>query len=482
MMRNNGLLKWSLHKNKNGSNNGKNWIHPPDSLTNGHIAYLVKFLGVTEAEQPKGIDVVKDCIRKLKLDEEIRRAEGGKTPKAEVTISIDGVAVQEPKGKKVLHQFPLHQISYCADDKAEKKFFSFIAKDGEVHRCFVFSSEKLAEEITLTIGQAFDLAYRRFLESSGREMELKRELMVLQKRIAELENENSELRAKLGSSSCNSDGKSITSSTSSSQDNVAADMLICPPVPPRGPTNNVANDIFADFTKTANEIEKKAQESKHVEGILFENETDTKPRGAPDGIEAPPRISPPPKGKKTENLHVNGNGNTNGSSTDIFGSDPFFTSPDPFGMPNFSKSNGNVNGSVAANNTANNAFSNGFSTQMNGLSNPSPFANNTSALNGMNNSFNINDMNSGSVSSSSNNSPKNYSNLTGLFAGEGSAGNFTFQNNLNNAFNVKAQPQNIDNALQILDKKIEEMKLGFSRGIHNDDFPLESLDPLRQTS
>ncbi len=104
-----------------------------------------------------------------------------------------------------------------------------------------------AEEITLTIGQAFDLAYRRFLESSGREMELKREIMVLQKRIGELENENTELRTKLSSSSCNnSDGKSITSSTSSSQDNVAGDLLICPPIPPRGNANNsVANEIFA---------------------------------------------------------------------------------------------------------------------------------------------------------------------------------------------------------------------------------------------
>lgn len=79
-------------------------------------------------------------------------------------------------------------------------------------------------------------------------MELKREIMVLQKRIAELENENTELRTKLSSSSSscnNSDGKSIISSTSSSQDNVAADLLICPPVPPRGSANNVANEIFA---------------------------------------------------------------------------------------------------------------------------------------------------------------------------------------------------------------------------------------------
>ena len=57
------------------------------------------------------------------------------------------------------------RISYCADDKAEKRFFSFIAKeaDSDKHTCFVFVSDKLAEEITLTIGQAFDLAYKRFL-------------------------------------------------------------------------------------------------------------------------------------------------------------------------------------------------------------------------------------------------------------------------------------------------------------------------------
>lgn len=74
--------------------------------------------------------------------------------------------------------------------------------------------------------------------------------MVLQKRIGELENENTELRTKLSTSSCNNstDGKSIISSTSSSQDNVAGDLLICPPVPPRGMANGTgggANEIFA---------------------------------------------------------------------------------------------------------------------------------------------------------------------------------------------------------------------------------------------
>lgn len=157
-------------------------------------------------------------------------------------------------------------------------------------------------------------------------------------------------------------------------------------------------------------------------------------------------------------------------------------------MPDFSKTNGNVNGSVTANNVF--SSSNGFSsaTQMNGLSNntSSPFASNAGLTTNGVNSLNINDMNNGSLSTGTNNTGKNYSNLTGLFAnGEGAANAFTFQNNLTNSFKQQQQqqqPQNIDNALQILDKKIEEMKLGFSRGIHNDDFPLESLDPFRQTS
>lgn len=54
-----------------------------------------------------------------------------------------------------------------------------------------------AEEITLTIGQAFDLAYRRFIETSGKDMETQRHLMLLQQKLKCLENENSVLRQRL---------------------------------------------------------------------------------------------------------------------------------------------------------------------------------------------------------------------------------------------------------------------------------------------
>lgn len=195
------LLFWQGKGKANGAPNGRNWIHAPDALVKGHVAYLVKFLGCTQVDQPKGIEVVKDAIKKLQFTQQLKKSEakdGAKCKKVEITISVDGVAIQEPRSNNIMYQFPLHRISYCADDKGAKKYFSFIAKGGstvngmnghdgavEKHECFVFISTKLASEITLTIGQAFDLAYRRFLNDNGKYIEMQK--MQLQNKKLELQ-------------------------------------------------------------------------------------------------------------------------------------------------------------------------------------------------------------------------------------------------------------------------------------------------------
>lgn len=178
----------------------KRWIHDDALLVNGHVAYLVKFLGNVEVDQPKGLDVVKESIKKLEFQEHLKRSEGEKIKRIELTISIDGVAIREPKTKHNIHQFPLHRISYCADDKSERKYLSFITKvqeGSDRHECFVFVSDKLSEEITLTIGQAFELAYRKFLDASGRDFDMKKELVQARKRIQELERKVTDLEHKL---------------------------------------------------------------------------------------------------------------------------------------------------------------------------------------------------------------------------------------------------------------------------------------------
>ncbi|EDO49371.1 predicted protein, partial [Nematostella vectensis] len=131
------------------------------------------FYGVTEVAEAKGTEVIKEAITKVQFANHIKKSEAGtkasKLRKVDLKINIDGVSIEDSKSKEVLHSYPLHHISYCADDKRNKRVFAFIAKDktSPKHTCYVFEAERLAEELTLTVGQAFDLAYRRFLERKG---------------------------------------------------------------------------------------------------------------------------------------------------------------------------------------------------------------------------------------------------------------------------------------------------------------------------
>ncbi|XP_066300317.1 PTB domain-containing engulfment adapter protein 1-like isoform X1 [Branchiostoma lanceolatum] len=203
MNRSTSFMKW-LHGQKsqepgNSSTSTRNWVHPPDVLLKGHVTYQTKLLGCTEVQQAKGTEVVKEAIRKQKFSTHVKRAEGAKPIKVELSISADGLGISDTKNKVLMHNFPLHRISFCADDKTDKRIFAFIAKDTEknVHLCFVFDSDKRAEEITLTIGQSFDLAYKRFIETSGKDLELRKQFLALQKKLKEKEAENDQLRKRI---------------------------------------------------------------------------------------------------------------------------------------------------------------------------------------------------------------------------------------------------------------------------------------------
>ncbi|XP_056606337.1 PTB domain-containing engulfment adapter protein 1 isoform X3 [Triplophysa dalaica] len=174
-------------------------LHTPEALVQSHVVYNAKFLGITEVEQPKGTDMVRVAVRKLKFQRHIKKSAGQKTPKVELQISIYGVKILDSKTKEIQHNCQLHRMSFCADDKTDKRIFTFICTEPETktHLCYVFDSEKCAEEITLAIGQAFDLAYKKFLESGGKDVETRKQIGNLQKRIEDLEMENSKLKKKL---------------------------------------------------------------------------------------------------------------------------------------------------------------------------------------------------------------------------------------------------------------------------------------------
>ena len=40
-------LKWNYHNKGNKNSNKPNWIHQPEALKNGHVAYLIKVSAFT---------------------------------------------------------------------------------------------------------------------------------------------------------------------------------------------------------------------------------------------------------------------------------------------------------------------------------------------------------------------------------------------------------------------------------------------------
>ncbi|XP_065839262.1 PTB domain-containing engulfment adapter protein 1-like isoform X2 [Oscarella lobularis] len=191
-------VKKSGSKASSGGPAKKKWIHPPQALLRGYIVYPGRFLGCTDVESNKGNEIVREAIKKLKFSAHIKQSEGIKLPKVEVAISWQCIKIQEPKTKLLLHSISLKRVSYCADDKQDNRIFAFIAKDSDKrqgHTCYVVDTDKLADEITMTVGQAFDLAYKQF--SSGNSVELKKKMSSMEMKVQQSESEKDQLRKRI---------------------------------------------------------------------------------------------------------------------------------------------------------------------------------------------------------------------------------------------------------------------------------------------
>ncbi|XP_022235274.1 PTB domain-containing engulfment adapter protein 1-like isoform X3 [Limulus polyphemus] len=265
---------------------------------------IKQFLGKIEVNQPIGTEVVRQGVNQLRLTHSVKKSTGGRIQRVELTISVDGVTIQDFKTKEIFYRHPLHRISYCADDNTDKRFISFIAQEETgKHSCFVFFSNKRSKEITLTIGQAFDLAYSRFMDSSGRDMEMKKNYMILKKKVQELEVENAELNKKI-------------SELQSSKDKIDEDEKC------RNETFPMELSDFGLQTHVGDTIE----------NLSFHNTGDFNARTEPVPLNGINHI---------QNEQIQVSSDETEKSKDLFGAEPFIhlsktnVAEDPFGMGKF---------------------------------------------------------------------------------------------------------------------------------------------------
>ncbi|XGW18257.1 hypothetical protein V3C99_002688 [Haemonchus contortus] len=282
-----------------------------DVLLNGRVEYSVKFFGVQEVKEPKGTKAIRDAIHAIQFQNGVKRFEstqsGVKLQKVDIQINVEGVVIVDYKSKAILHRYPLQKISFCADDKQDKRIFSFIAKsqsDPEKHECFVFLSDKMAEQITLTVGEAFDLAYKRYLDKNRTSLENQKQVFVLRKRIAELEAENQVLSQRLAEAI-----RANKTPQLSLLDTPALPSTPMPSGPPPGLTQNttystphntqvLSNDPFTGLVTAPSEFPPTVNTAAQLNGHNTPQTLGYSPSGPAPSLAPPPcpvpTLAPPP--------------------------------------------------------------------------------------------------------------------------------------------------------------------------------------------
>ncbi|KAM3876711.1 C-Jun-amino-terminal kinase-interacting protein 1 [Diretmus argenteus] len=136
--------------------------------------YRVKFLGSVQVPFHKGNDVLCAAMQKIATN---RRMTVQYNPPSSciLEINVKGIklAVQDDyyacdRSNECSHFFQLKNVSFCGYHPKNNKYFGFITKHPADQRfaCHVFVSESSTKPMAESIGKAFQLYYKEFVEFS----------------------------------------------------------------------------------------------------------------------------------------------------------------------------------------------------------------------------------------------------------------------------------------------------------------------------
>ncbi|KFQ25700.1 Low density lipoprotein receptor adapter protein 1, partial [Merops nubicus] len=123
------------------------WADMQEPLLEG-MCFTLKYLGMT--------------LRCLVSPHCQARVGARKFQKVILTVSPRGISLQDADTKEMVENISIYRISYCTTDKLQNKVFAYVAQSQEsgALECHAFLSpkKKIAQAVTLTVAQAFQMA------------------------------------------------------------------------------------------------------------------------------------------------------------------------------------------------------------------------------------------------------------------------------------------------------------------------------------
>ncbi|KAM3657916.1 low density lipoprotein receptor adapter protein 1 isoform 3-T3 [Ammospiza maritima maritima] len=142
------------------------------------MLFSLKYLGMTLVEQPKGEELSAAAVKRIVAT---AKASGKKLQKVTLKVSPRGIVLRDSRSSELIENISIYRISYCTADRAHDKVFAYIAQSqhSESLECHAFlcPKRKMAQAVTLTVAQAFRLAFE-FWQAAKEEKE-KRERSIL---------------------------------------------------------------------------------------------------------------------------------------------------------------------------------------------------------------------------------------------------------------------------------------------------------------
>ncbi|KAM9801161.1 numb-like protein [Neosynchiropus ocellatus] len=133
------------------------WQADEEAVRKGKCNFSVRYLGLVEVEESRGMHVCEEAVKKLKVS-------GKKTVKAVLWVSADGLRVVDDKTKDLIVDQTIEKVSFCAPDRNYDKAFSYICRDGTTRRwmCHCFMALKdSGERLSHAVGCAFAACLER---------------------------------------------------------------------------------------------------------------------------------------------------------------------------------------------------------------------------------------------------------------------------------------------------------------------------------